>query len=375
MPIRLETAGGHLFDLTHIRRQGGEELIGRLLEKAGLPTCPLWRVQVQKKLMCNSETPPVRVVDEPKRWAVYLKVKPGDNNSCHYVSLLMPDGLQGQSVYSSLKKAAMELDRNWRYRQVEPPGRGPTDPGFPKLSAEGHPLEPAPEPAETEEVCVTVPPANEPVDMAQAADESAVEGDEGSGESQEKATGRPSGMARGWLSDPEKTQLLLWAIHEISQEGTFPQERFVELLVQRLGWHGVNRYEVGGVFTTLVRRGFIHRRLQGNKPFGYVLTPAGMSQIADLIQGSAPAPRVAPPAAPGIAPTPDVLQAIRSFTPIAQRLLEANQRLEQVDAREAEINAELQRLRQEREEITRFLRDSQVQSVLDQLMRISRPGD
>src|SRR5881392_2721114 len=119
MPVRVESAGDHAFDLAHIRRQRGEELVELLLERAGFEPEQQWRLQVQKKLTCTSETPPVRVVDEPKKWAIYLKIKPGDNDSCHYCSLLMPEGLQGQNGYSLLKRVALELDRNWRNQAVD----------------------------------------------------------------------------------------------------------------------------------------------------------------------------------------------------------------------------------------------------------------
>ena len=73
MAVTLESAGTHHFDLGHLRRQGAEIMVERLLRHAGLdPELP-WRLQVQKKLLCNSETPPLRVVDGPKKWAVYLE--------------------------------------------------------------------------------------------------------------------------------------------------------------------------------------------------------------------------------------------------------------------------------------------------------------
>jgi hypothetical protein len=370
MPVRFETAGGHLFDLGHIRRQGGEELIIRLLEKAALPTAPLWRVQVQKKLMCNSETPPVRVVDEPKRWAIYLKIKPGDNNSCHYCSLLMPDGHVGPAVYPTLKQAAERLDRNWRHQVVETPGRQPPDAAWPHLDAEGRP-------APVEAPAAALPPEAPITDPAAAAGAEAATGEGGEAveeEMEDRACARPSGTARGWLGDPDKVRLLLLAIYEIDQEGTFPQDRFVEMLCQRLGWQGVNRYEVGGVFTTLVRRGYILRRMQGAKPYGYRLTAAGTAQIDDLTRPTGEGRVAAAPAASvaGL-PAGDVVQALRSFTPIAQQIVEANQRLEKIAAREAELSEELQKLHQERDEITRFLSDAQVQTILSQLLKIGRP--
>ena len=55
----------------------------------------------------------------PRSGRFTSKVKPGDNNSCHYCSLLMPDGLQGNRVYPELKRVETELDRNWKHTQDE----------------------------------------------------------------------------------------------------------------------------------------------------------------------------------------------------------------------------------------------------------------
>jgi hypothetical protein len=284
MAVRLESAGSHAFNLGHLRREGGEELVERLLANAGFADDRTWRLQVQKKRLCNSETPPVRVVDGPKKWAVYLKIKPGDNNSCHYCSLLMPDGLQGQTVYHALKAVALTFGRNWRNTAVDnadavPPvqamaGGNCRPPNVPTTEARAGA-------GETAAVAggVAPPTAGPPAPPPPAPPPT--RGGQGG------VAGGKSAV-RGWLGDRDKIRLLLLAIHEISQEGACPQDRFAELLCDRMGWEGANRYEVGGVLTSLVRKDYIARRLRGSRPFGYLLTEEGLRVIADLVHPAAP---------------------------------------------------------------------------------------
>lgn len=384
MPVTIEAAGSHAFDLGHIRRQGGEELLRLLLEKAGLQLNMPWRLQVQKKINCNGETPPVRVVDEPKKWAVHLKIKPGDNDSCHYCSLLMPNGLSGQTVYYLLGNASAELDRNWRNKAVEPSNGTHADraaelfpndlPGKEPLAVlRGSPAAPEPSPAQGEaasfETQLSAPVPADPLV-----------------EASEPATPR-SGRVRGWLNESDKTRLLLLAIHEINQGGTYFQDQWVELLCQRMGWGGANRHEVGGVLTSLVRKDLIERRFRGSKPFGYLLSAEGSRLIADLVPDASAQPRsvslssgaplTAPPPAPVPSPPPpaprtvnDPSGLIRSFGPIAKQFLEANARLEEIGRREEELTAELDLLREERERICRLIEDSQIQSILANLTRL-----
>jgi hypothetical protein len=360
MSVTIESAGSHAFDLDHIRRQGGEELVLRLLSEAKLSTDLPWRLQVQKKLNCNSETPPARVVAAPKKWAVYLKIKPGDNNSCHFCSLLMPPGLQGETVYAALRKATLDLDRNWRIRAVDAFAAQPSEQG-PALDEDQLPTPEAEEEAEFPEETAaeeeappeetTVQEEERPAAAAAAAAPAAV---------QAKAA---SGSGKGWLSDPQKTRQLLQAIQEIDKEGPYPQDRFSELLAERLGWTTASRYEVGGVFTALVRKNLIVRKFRGSRPFGYELSQEGHQMLKDLTPPPPPPPPVAPPPPPAT----DPFEVIRSVGSVAQRFLDANLRLEQIENRERELAEEMEMLRDERADICAFLEDPAVRKVLSSL--------
>jgi hypothetical protein len=374
MSVTIESAGSHAFDLDHIRRQGGEELIRRLLNEANLSTDLPWRLQVQKKLNCNSETPPARVVAAPKKWAVYLKIKPGDNNSCHFCSLLMPPGLQGEAVYAALRKASLDLDRNWRLKSVDTfgaplPEQAPASvnhlPGL-EEPVEA-PEESAPQEEVAEESFVPEPERPEPVAYAApaataataAANAAAAAANAAAIAAASKASG---GTGKGWLQDPEKTRLLLLTIREIDRDGPFPQDRFAELLAERLGWTNATRYEVGGIFTALVRKNLIVRKFRGSRPFGYELSQEGHQLLKELTPDAPPPSPVA--AAP---PAVDPFELIRSFGSIAKRFLDANARLEQIEARERELTEEMEMLRDERAEISAFLEDPAVRKVLSNL--------
>lgn len=377
MPISIESAGDHDFDLRHIRQQGGDELIGLLLDRADLPPHLPWRLQVQKKLTCNAETPPVRVVDEPRKWAVHLKIKPGDNDSCHLCSLLMPDGLQGERVYFQLGEASVQFDRNWRYGNVGPANGAPPNP-FTKLFRNVPDVEATPPPLPAASPLPEGPPPVEgmPTYTTEASPVATPEADAGGMPGSERP---PSGCARGWVGDVEKMRLLLLAIHEINEEGTYPQDQWVEFLCQRMNWQDANRHEIGGVLTSLVRKGFVERRIQKSKPFGYLLSEEGGRLIADLVDRalsppSAPLSCARPSSAVQASREPDgPAHIIRSFGAIAKQFLEANTRLEEITRREQDLLAELDLLQEEREQICRLLDDHQVQSALASLTRLVPP--
>ena len=42
------------------------------------------------------------------------KIKPGDNNTAHFCSLIMPDGLRGEAVYEDLKEVEGRVSSAWK---------------------------------------------------------------------------------------------------------------------------------------------------------------------------------------------------------------------------------------------------------------------
>ncbi len=115
-PIPIEAAGTHQFDLGHLRRSGAGRLIRMLLDEAGFPVLLPWRLRIDKKIHCGGQTRAVTVVGS-KPWCCYLKIKPGDNDTAHLCSLLMPDGYRSESVYEALKNAEDAVNLAWRARR------------------------------------------------------------------------------------------------------------------------------------------------------------------------------------------------------------------------------------------------------------------
>src|SRR5205807_4181716 len=111
--VTLERGGDHRFDLVHLQREGAQRLVRLLLQTAGYRKPLSWRLRVEKKIACGAETRAVTVVGS-KPWCCYLKIKPGDNNTAHFCSLLMPDGYRGETVYEALKDAEETVSHAWR---------------------------------------------------------------------------------------------------------------------------------------------------------------------------------------------------------------------------------------------------------------------
>lgn len=111
--VTIESAGDHAFNMPHLKRSGAENLILLLLKKAGFKEDVLWRVRVNKKLKCSGETQPVSIIRQ-NEWGVYVKLKPGDNDTCHNVTLLVPSQFDSEKVCEKLKSVEKSFSRNWR---------------------------------------------------------------------------------------------------------------------------------------------------------------------------------------------------------------------------------------------------------------------
>ncbi len=64
-----------------------------------------------------------------------------------------------------------------------------------------------------------------------------------------------SPLLRGWTHDADKLWRTLNAIHEAFREGKATEiDTFVAILTERLGWQGLRRKQIGGIFTALAAR-------------------------------------------------------------------------------------------------------------------------
>ena len=88
----------------------------------------------------------------------------------------------------------------------------------------------------------------------------------------------------GWTKDPERLRETLIAIDEVSNDSlAVDLERFVNMLKVRLGWQGLRRKQIGGIFPALVRRGYLEQVKRGTVRLGYRLTGAGNRIIRDKL--------------------------------------------------------------------------------------------
>jgi hypothetical protein len=364
--IVLEAGGDHQFDLGHLRRQGAIRLIRLLLHTAGYRQPITWHVRVEKKIACGPETRCVTVVGS-KPWCCYLKVKPGDNNTGHFCSLLMPDGFRGESVYDALKGAEDDVTRAWRegveeVTLVDSNGT-PADSAAERqhaARAAAHSLLGPPDasggaPAPAAPAPVSLPPA----------DEDPGEDEEGVGES-------GTSELLGWTRDEDKVRLTLLAIHELVQEGKATGlASFVAALANKLNWQGLRRKQIGAIFATLKRRGHAYKIQQGSVPLGYALTEQGRAHIQDLLPpGGAAAPPVSAAPAPAAPPT-DPLRLAAALSGVTQRYATAHQKLQENRDRRAQLLAEVARLDAEARELSRFVENAEVQSLLQRLLQLT----
>ncbi len=333
MPVVIESAGDHRFDLNHLRQEGAGELVEHALRKAEFAG-QQWRLQVQKKVTCNAETRPLAVVGF-KPWCCYVKIKPGDNDSAHFCTLLMPPGFRGEDVFRALKAVEDKIDRNWRF-VAEKKGR-PTNGAAATAAAPGLPAE-VPEGASAP-VDGQVPPGDERLDAA------------------------------AWIKDPEKTRLTLLAVHEVSRRGPHPgQAEFAAAVAAEMGWKGAGASALGDVFASLSRRGYVSKRLDGARHVGYELSAQGRELIRDLLPPATPAPPTPPPVELAFDPA----EMLQSLTTLAQEYSEATRKLRENRERRARLLAEVEALDAEARDLERRVNDPEVQSLLRRLARITQ---
>ncbi len=398
--VTIAGGGDHQFDLPHLRREGAVRLLQRLLQAAGYHQRMPWHVRVEKKIHCNGETRPVTVVGA-KPWCCYVKIKPGDNNTAHYCSLLMPDGFRGEAVYQALKNAEDRVNLAWRSGlDGEAPMNDASSLGTNGVSGDGDAVACADAgpsaPPEAPRVLFEPPPAAglpepPPVDLVPG------DGglDPGASTASELPEPSPAGLVSGdeavpsellgWIQDKDKVRLTLLAIHDLGREGLANDiDRFVAALVERLGWHGLRRKQVGGVFTGFVRRGYIVRLRQGSQALGYALTDLGRELIQDLVSRDEPRPpqpqdrplpeREPIERAPRTSPALEPAHLATRLTGIAQDYANAFETWKANRARRAELLAELECLDAEAIELDRLVNNPEVQALLARLLQLTEGG-
>ncbi len=389
--ITLEAGGSHQFNLGHLRREGALRLVRLLLREAGYNKPATWRVRVEKKFGCGPETRPMTIVGA-KRWCCYLKIKPGDNNTAHFCSLLMPDGYQGEVVYESLKDAQEKVNFAWLHGlegegmsgDADEPGTAQgtevysSDPQTAARAAAQRLLGSAE--AGVPPQVVDLPGDNQTAaGVAAELDDREITSAE-NGESDETAVlSRNSPLFR-WTRDEDKVRLTLLAIHEVEMEGQAASHgEFYAALSCRLGWQGLGRHQTGAIFRTLGRHGHIQKIRRGSRACGYGLTLEGRQFIKDMLPANAAGvpPAAAAPASGSLAAAPlppGAAQFMNRLTDVTQKYVTAYQQLQENRATCARLRAEVERLDAEAAQLCQIVNDPEVQALLERLIQLTVGG-
>lgn len=92
--------------VTQAQRNGTDTLIAEVLSRAKLPNSSkesLWDFRIGQKFRCSAETPRFRVVRPEGPRGIFLKIKPGDNDTSVEGILVVPQHLDPKQVFDRLK--------------------------------------------------------------------------------------------------------------------------------------------------------------------------------------------------------------------------------------------------------------------------------
>jgi hypothetical protein len=350
MPVIIESAGDHGFDLAHLRRSGGDTLVKFLLQKAGFDIQPEWRVRVNEKQHCSGMTPPVSVV-RYHEWGIVLRIKPGDNNTCHNVTMLFPSGLKAAEVFHKLRSVEKGFNRNWR----KMPNLGK------KMTLPNQQEEIQVTPAKIVEEAPQVVTTLVPVEIS----EKVVEVSEKVAETVEDALKLD---VTDFLSKQENIKAICLHIYEMEEMQNAPWQNSVEFtaeLCKRLGVVASNSRQAGAMMRTVIFRGFVNKTFVGAKQIGYALTHKGRDFIkVDLYpELTVTDPEKVQEKKAQVSVTP---QTLREIGPLAGDIFHLSSRLKDIEAERKQLQLKIDALNQEEEELC-VLHNQEIESFLSRI--------
>lgn len=333
--VKLESAGTHQFDMGHLRRSGAEELIQLALEKASLFADEEWRVRVNEKQKCSGMTPPLTVTGQ-KPWCVYMRIKPGDNNTCHNVSLILPTGHKAERIFVQLKGIEKGISRNWR--KVES-----------KVVATKEPP-----------VKQHVPQVAEPLFETPVEDILKV--------SEKVATiAAPTPAKRfdlaKWLKSHQNIRTLLVEIGKLEYAKLNDKREFMNRLTGGANL-SINPKQGGAMMRSLMTRGYVEKVGSGLKVVGYKLTDAGKREIGVAV----PLP---PPPPPKRAVNRTAL--IREAGTVLTEIHKASERLSEITRDREMLLNKIRQLDEEEAQICKLLDGAEVEDLIARLVEVRKP--
>ncbi len=326
--VSIESAGDHGFDMAHLRRSGAEDLLQLLLEKAGFYENLIWRVRVNEKQPCSGMTPPVSVV-RYKEWGIYVRIKPGDNNTCHNVTLILPEriGFKSDQVFSKMKTVEKAFNRNWRKVEAVLPVT---------VINNGAVL--------TEETKELITEVSDDVISAVVNEKFDVQ---------------------GFLKDVDNVKAICISLYHMEMEEFSDTSEFMNRLCQNLSISITGR-QGGAMMRSVMNRGLCQKAFVGSRHVGYCLTRKGRDTIKT---------EVSLPAMPVNVEQPklDRAQVIRDLGNIAQDIVSASVRLKEIQAERVAIYQKLAVLDREEKDICELVGEGEIGTFLHCLQEMRYP--
>ena len=331
--VTLESAGTHKFDMGHLRRSGAEELIQLALEKASYLADEQWRVRVNEKQKCSGMTPPLSVTGY-KPWCVYLRIKPGDNNTCHNVSLIFPNGYRAERIFAQLKGIEKGLIRNWRKAE--------------KVTATA-----------TKEPSTTT--VNGKVDHHSTVEEILEVVDEVTAAVEDRLDTNPErefDLVK-WLRDSANIRILLMEIGKLEYQKIADKKTFMKRLCEGAGIN-ITPKQGGAMMRGIMKRGYADRVSNGKKLIGYRLTDLGRRQFSAAVPPPVPAPVKRQPV--------NRVKLLKDAGNVLSKINTASERLA-VIARERDfLLSKIKALDEEEAELTKLIDSHEVEDLLVMLI-------
>lgn len=327
MSVTIDSAGDHSFDLVHLRRSGGEELIQLLLNKAGYGSPVEWQVRVNKKQHCSGMTPPVSVI-RYNEWGIYVRIKPGDNNTCHNITILVPKGYVACEIYKKIKTVEKLFNRNWRKADmVDVNGEFDVPEALVEVS--------------DSVIDQTIEDVKIKFNVAQ------------------------------FLTNNDNLKAICLTVLTLSNTRYRNNAQFMADFSKHLNIKMEGR-QAGAMMRSVVHRDLLRKVYDGGRHAGYALTKKGMSLIQeDLeVQQQLPVVDVPKPKSPVV--SIDRSKLLRDLGPIAEDISHASARIKAIEKEREELKNKLALLDKEEQELCELLDSDQISGFLDRLSNVNK---
>lgn len=346
--VTLDAPGGHHYNMTHLIREGGQELLKQLLEKAGISGS--WRASVLKQHNCSGMTPPVSVYGY-RHWCVYVRIKPGDNNTCHNVALIVESSEhKAEALFKCIKKVEKEFDRNWRLKPKMTTTLAPEPKNELSVAFQSEPL------VENRLEIFTPPRVEEepPTTVVVPSVEEEEEGD---------TVFQFDENFADYLKDVENLKKVCCEVHNQSNKSFEDNRSFRETLCKTLGLN-VSSRQAGAMLRTLWQRGYLSKKMEGKIHIGFFLTEKGL--VFAGLKGEPVVVKEESIVSGGV----DLADLIIRLGGFARELSEAAITVQTIRDEKAKLLAQVRELNCQEEKACAILKNAEVDLLLSKVLEI-----